>query len=88
MLPRNLGRPLIRQQSGQVMVHMALVMTVFFGLIGAGIDWGRVIIEDTRIQQASDAVTDGEELWVRLLKVDLARRRMAFSLRVPIPENA
>jgi Flp pilus assembly protein TadG len=34
---------------------MALIMTTLFGMIGAGIDWGNVIIEDARLQHAADA---------------------------------
>src|SRR5688572_9057911 len=30
-------------------------MTTLFGMIGAGIDWGNVIIEDARLQHAADA---------------------------------
>jgi Flp pilus assembly protein TadG len=45
----------IRPQQGQALVQMTLLLTTFFGLVGAGIDWGRLIIEKTRIQAAADA---------------------------------
>lgn len=45
----------LRRQSGQALVQMALIMTTLFGMIGAGIDWGNAIIEDARLQHASDA---------------------------------
>lgn len=52
-VPAALAR--VQKQSGQAMVQMAMIMTAFFGLVGAGIDWGAVLIEDARIQNAADA---------------------------------
>jgi Flp pilus assembly protein TadG len=44
-----------RRQRGQVVVYSALLLTVLMGLAGAGVDYGLIVIESAKLQNALDA---------------------------------
>jgi Flp pilus assembly protein TadG len=45
----------VRRQPGQVVVYSALLLTVLMGLAGAGVDYGLIVIESAKLQNALDA---------------------------------
>src|SRR4051812_10989988 len=44
----------VRRQSGQVVVYSALLLTVLMGLAGAGVDYGLIVVESAKLQNALD----------------------------------
>lgn len=40
---------------GQIIVIVAVIMTILLGLVGSGVDYGLLLVERTHIQQAADA---------------------------------
>lgn len=44
-----------RPARGVVVVYVALLMTILMGLVGSGVDYGFLVLENTRIQHAVDA---------------------------------
>src|SRR4051812_6362282 len=45
----------VRREGGQVIVYAALLLTVLMGLAGAGVDYGLIVIESAKLQNALDA---------------------------------
>src|SRR5690348_13064729 len=56
-LTGSLTRWQTRRQRAQVIVYTALLMTVLMGLAGAGVDYGLIVIESAKLQNALDAAS-------------------------------
>src|SRR5438309_10575608 len=52
-IPRHFARP----ARGQIIVLMAFGLAAIMGLVGAGVDYGFILIEDNRIQNALDVAS-------------------------------
>lgn len=50
-----LRRVLGKRARGQILVIVAVAMVVLLGLLGSGVDYGIVLMEDARMQHAVDA---------------------------------
>ena len=50
-------RRLLAPKPGMIIVQSALMWTILMGLVGAGVDYGVLVIENTRIQHAIDAAS-------------------------------
>ena len=46
-----------RRVKGQIAVYMAVLLTSLMGLAGAGVDYGLIVIESSRLQNALDAAS-------------------------------
>src|SRR6188508_1812859 len=46
-----------RRARGQIALYMAVLLTSLMGLAGAGVDYGLIVIESSRLQNALDAAS-------------------------------
>jgi Flp pilus assembly protein TadG len=44
-----------RRSRGQVAIYMALILTTLMGMVGAGVDYGMIVLEGAQMQNAADA---------------------------------
>jgi len=57
LIPKNWWLPSIlrRRSPAQILPLFALTLTILLGLVGAGVDYGFILVEDTGLQNALDA---------------------------------
>lgn len=44
-------------EGGYILIQVALMFTILMGIVGAGVDYGALVVENTRIQAAIDAAS-------------------------------
>src|SRR5215204_1557180 len=46
-----------RHSAGNIALYMAVILTSLMGLAGAGVDYGLIVVETSRLQHALDAAS-------------------------------